>query len=181
MRLTALAAACLLGLAAPQPATSAPVSGTWTVAFPLDGGGSFEASFALDFDDAADASGDVTLLSGNFATSGAGIGFEYDAAAGMLVIGDLLNGVWGFDFGTTDFFLMIVGPTQPVAEAAVLAYLVAPDYVASAEGTVTFASNAVPEPAALGVFGFGLVGLLAVRRRACLTDRFHRRAIASAA
>ncbi|WP_204251236.1 PEP-CTERM sorting domain-containing protein [Elioraea rosea] len=165
MRLATFAAAALLAGAALSPAAAAPVAGTWDVAFPIEGGGTFEGSFGLEFDDAADASGVAQLLAGNFATSGAGIGFFYDAAADQLVIGDLLNGVWDFDFGTTDFFITILGPAKPVADLAVLAYFVAPDYVSSGEGTATFTSTAIPEPATLGLFGLGLAGLLALRRR----------------
>jgi hypothetical protein len=136
----------------------------------------FAGSFDITFDnsaDIADTSVGLSNVSLPFVLSSGTAQFTYSTnyfgIPDVLFIGGSENGVIGINGSTNDFYLGIGDASSGTPILAFFVYHTTDVFPVIAEaGTFTFTPSVteVPAPAALALFGAGLLGLGALRRRA---------------
>lgn len=171
--------ASLMGLAllATPAARAATVSGT--VSFSVENAGPiapFAGSFDITFDTSADITDSTVGLSNvvlPFALSSGVPAFFYSpfffGLDEFFALGGSDGGVLGGAIGVNDFSLIFSGISSGNPAFFDLTYTTEQGaFVFSRTGTVTFTPHQVevPAPAAVALFGAGLLGLTALRRRA---------------
>lgn len=177
LRLLTAALIALPALLGAARAEAAIVSGTVTFSVPATGPiNPFTGSFDITFDNSANISTDTTAGLSNVVLPlvlSAGVpGFQYYVDFGgtpdVFVLGGTQNGVGSVSSGTTDFYIAFRGISTGTLAFFAFAYADGDIFQENGPATLTFtpAQAAVPAPAALALFGVGLLALAGLRRRA---------------
>ena len=122
-------------------------------------------SITVSFDTAMSYPGqpsDIWLNSLNIPLASA-LSFSYSPSDERMIIGGLQSGTGGVASGTDDFWLIFYGGENPSFSSVVYSISGYSDFFKTNSGTVT--ASTVPIPAAIWLFGSGILGLVCLRKK----------------